>query len=390
MTIDTFFNEKNEEIGHGDSIWNFHVWNEVWLQRPDLPDGYDGWQAIDATPQETSEDRMQCGPAPVKAIKLGQTFINYDAPFIFAEVNADSCYWLVDDDGTIKGLTHRSRAHVGKTISTTAPGQGIYDRLDLTDEYKQPEGSAEEEANFKRAFTYAAGRSEMKKYLFGKCERPIDIQIFYAETPKFGEPIQLSIRLTNNSGFNINPDCFILTANSVFQVGQVHKYLLQIAIDSGSIEANEEKAVACEIPYEDYRDKLAPDGQGFIRLQALMRFNEQCASERVHIVVEPPTDDLIELVLSYETCFIGDEGITAKIRLTNKTDSLLLGGKLTIDGLNLFPTANYTVPSLEVKSKVETEIQIKPTKPGTWTVVVNFDTDQIIDMKVFKTIVVKE
>ena len=33
---------------------NFHVWNESWFKRPDLPDGHDGWQAHDATPQETS------------------------------------------------------------------------------------------------------------------------------------------------------------------------------------------------------------------------------------------------------------------------------------------------------------------------------------------------
>lgn len=33
---------------------NFHVWNDCWMKRPDLPDGYDGWQVVDATPQETS------------------------------------------------------------------------------------------------------------------------------------------------------------------------------------------------------------------------------------------------------------------------------------------------------------------------------------------------
>lgn len=34
---------------------NFHVWNDVWMARPDLPMGYGGWQAVDATPQEQSE-----------------------------------------------------------------------------------------------------------------------------------------------------------------------------------------------------------------------------------------------------------------------------------------------------------------------------------------------
>ena len=37
---------------------NFHVWNDVWMARPDIPcknHEYDGWQAIDATPQEKSD-----------------------------------------------------------------------------------------------------------------------------------------------------------------------------------------------------------------------------------------------------------------------------------------------------------------------------------------------
>ena len=45
------------------------MWNEAWMKRPDLAMGYDGWQAFDATPQETSDGIYQAGPAPVKAIK---------------------------------------------------------------------------------------------------------------------------------------------------------------------------------------------------------------------------------------------------------------------------------------------------------------------------------
>ena len=38
---------------------------------------------------------MRCGPAPVKAIKEGNVYLPYDAPFIFAEVNGDRVNWLV-------------------------------------------------------------------------------------------------------------------------------------------------------------------------------------------------------------------------------------------------------------------------------------------------------
>ena len=45
-----FFIVKNNEL-----FRNFHVWNEAWMVRPDLEPHYAGWQAFDATPQETSE-----------------------------------------------------------------------------------------------------------------------------------------------------------------------------------------------------------------------------------------------------------------------------------------------------------------------------------------------
>ena len=33
---------------------NFHCWSDAWMERPDLPPGYGGWQAVDGTPQERS------------------------------------------------------------------------------------------------------------------------------------------------------------------------------------------------------------------------------------------------------------------------------------------------------------------------------------------------
>lgn len=56
---------------------------------------------------EDNEDKMHlyfhsadvycCGPAPVKAIFNGETNLDYDVPFVFAEVNADWIEWLVSN-----------------------------------------------------------------------------------------------------------------------------------------------------------------------------------------------------------------------------------------------------------------------------------------------------
>ncbi|XP_030751045.1 hemocyte protein-glutamine gamma-glutamyltransferase-like [Sitophilus oryzae] len=77
MTVDKFFDmfgnkiEESEEVDCKDSCWNFHVWNDVWMARPDLPPGYGGWQIIDATPQETSDQVYRCGPASIAAVQKG-------------------------------------------------------------------------------------------------------------------------------------------------------------------------------------------------------------------------------------------------------------------------------------------------------------------------------
>ena len=36
---------------------------------------------------------MTCGPCPLAAVKRGHVNLNYDAPFVFSEVNADKVIW---------------------------------------------------------------------------------------------------------------------------------------------------------------------------------------------------------------------------------------------------------------------------------------------------------
>ncbi|XP_015764527.1 PREDICTED: protein-glutamine gamma-glutamyltransferase 4-like [Acropora digitifera] len=139
MTIDFHFDEEGNPLRDlNDSVWNFHVWNESWFKRPDLPDGHDGWQAHDATPQETSEGVFRCGPASVNAVKKGEVYLPYDTGFIFAEVNGDRVYWQVDDaDGSM--IAYNKETHsIGKYISTKAPG--LDERLNVTGDYKYLEG----------------------------------------------------------------------------------------------------------------------------------------------------------------------------------------------------------------------------------------------------------
>ncbi|KAM7006492.1 protein-glutamine gamma-glutamyltransferase 5 [Tautogolabrus adspersus] len=151
LTIDRYHSEDGlvgkESI---DSIWNFHVWVEGWMRRPDLSeDGeYDGWQVLDPTPQEESDNVYCCGPCPLAAILKGHTNIKYDCPFVFAEVNSDVVDWLVKPDGSLEKIEADTKT-VGKNISTKAVGSD--ERVDITDTYKAKEGSRAERTVFRKA-----------------------------------------------------------------------------------------------------------------------------------------------------------------------------------------------------------------------------------------------
>lgn len=63
------------------------------MKRLDMSSEYSGWQVIDATPQELSEDAFRCGPSSVVAVKKGEVLKPYDNGFVYAEVNADKVFW---------------------------------------------------------------------------------------------------------------------------------------------------------------------------------------------------------------------------------------------------------------------------------------------------------
>uniref|UniRef100_A0A3B5LI71 protein-glutamine gamma-glutamyltransferase n=1 Tax=Xiphophorus couchianus TaxID=32473 RepID=A0A3B5LI71_9TELE len=140
LTTDVYFDENMEPIDHlnSDSVWNFHVWNDCWMARPDLPPGNGGWQAVDSTPQETSQGTFRCGPASVSAIRSGHVYLKHDTPFVFAEVNSDKIYWQRNLDGTFSQIYSEKKA-VGHFISTKAVGTD--ERDDITHLYKHPEGA---------------------------------------------------------------------------------------------------------------------------------------------------------------------------------------------------------------------------------------------------------
>lgn len=153
LTVDKFYTDRGGEMSgvNGDSIWNFHVWSDAWMARPDLPPGFGGWQAIDATPQERSMGMFQLGPASLEAIKQGKVSFAYDVGFVYSEVNADLVYWHLDARTRLQWRKTRVQGgHVGRKILTKMIGviddksrSGANDAEDIVHQYKYAEGTLE-------------------------------------------------------------------------------------------------------------------------------------------------------------------------------------------------------------------------------------------------------
>lgn len=150
-----------------DSKWNYHVWCDAWINE---------WNAVDGTPQETSDGVYQTGPAPHVLIKndLGGL---YDVDFVFAEVDAVINYWIALADGT-DFLINTNTTRIGRNITTKAvSGNGA---SDITSAYKTPETTA------------------LARMLAAASD--VDVTVDVPEIIVLGSNIVWTVQLANNSG----------------------------------------------------------------------------------------------------------------------------------------------------------------------------------------------
>lgn len=217
LSIDKFFESSGDSgtpSGHQDSIWNFHVWNEVWMKRPDLNESsYQGskakrlssvhfhpfslgWQVIDATPQESSDNKMQCGPASIEAVRRGDLGLGYDVDFVYSEVNADIHTYLMDPTSEFGfRITDTNTSEVGKLVVTKSIGY-MSDELEtdyenITENYKAREGSLNERLTYMKALKHA-NPTGLYQYQ-GRTSSDVFFQMIDLDKGIYGQPFLVSL-----------------------------------------------------------------------------------------------------------------------------------------------------------------------------------------------------
>uniref|UniRef100_A0A8C6N466 Erythrocyte membrane protein band 4.2 n=1 Tax=Mus spicilegus TaxID=10103 RepID=A0A8C6N466_MUSSI len=149
LLVDEYYSEEGLQNGEGQRghIWVFQTSVECWMNRPDLSQGYGGWQILHPRTPNGVGVLGSCSLVPVRAVKEGELQLDPAVPELFAAVNASCVVWKCCEDGKLE-LTNSNRKDVGNCISTKVVGS---DRCeDITQNYKYPAGSLQEKEVLER------------------------------------------------------------------------------------------------------------------------------------------------------------------------------------------------------------------------------------------------
>uniref|UniRef100_A0A7E4VDS8 TGc domain-containing protein n=1 Tax=Panagrellus redivivus TaxID=6233 RepID=A0A7E4VDS8_PANRE len=259
--------ELLSDTGTNDSIWNFHVWVEAWFRRPDLniTGLYDGWQVLDATPQEESDGLNQCGPTSVRAIREGRLDLPFDANFVYSEVNADVFVWykkLNAQTGETELLKTRfglAEDTVGRAVLTIHPK--TREVINLTNEYKPSEGTTEERKMHIQALkrSGAMERDKKLKLYYGanpETNIPEDVTLIVDDLDaiEYGSPVKIYLKLKNTANvqrtlnWSINVSIQMSSGRNVDCVFKENR--------SGIIKSKEQIEINIDVPFTAYAKAL--------------------------------------------------------------------------------------------------------------------------------------
>ncbi|KAL8563867.1 hypothetical protein ACOMHN_034246 [Nucella lapillus] len=333
-TIDSIYDEDGNEISKTDSIWNFHVWNEVWILRPDIEDhDCHGWHTIDATPQESSDGSYQCGPCPVKAVKNGWVNLGFDTPFVFSEVNADSVHWMKRDRDNSYVATKLLTGKIGTKISTKpCDGKPFLElkpksqddpayRLDLTASTR-----SEEE---RQAIRRAVGMNSASRKLAERFKNIYDMDVSFldpVETP-IGQDVKMTVVVANRTKQKIDADFLITCRSSNYWNGDDEKVILREKPGTKAIPPKGTIQIPVTVPFSTYFGQLNYHQTIYVYAKATNLANDYPYTAQQPFGMASPDLDIKSPKKAKD-----GQVVDVKVTITNPLNVPLTNCKLLTDG----------------------------------------------------------
>ncbi|XP_056638436.1 hemocyte protein-glutamine gamma-glutamyltransferase-like [Diorhabda sublineata] len=383
LTIDKYFDENNDELPYDpnnptgeDSIWNYHVWSDVYMARPDLPVGYGGWQAIDATPQETSDGFFQCGPASLEAIKKGQVGFNYDVGFMVASVNADLMRWKIDHSNVLGfKRIYCNKYHVGRFILTKQPFMYDYngdrDRQDITSQYKAEEGSKAE----RLSLLNAVRGTEAAKRFYDMPEEMEDVEFTLQDLDriKIGEDFSVVVRITNKSAEYRHIKCQMSAATVYYNGVKAHP----INKDEGefNLKPNSTEELRLNVSACEYLDKLVEYCiMKIYAIASVTETNQTWADEDDFQVIKP------DIEIKVPRTIVVKQPASISLKFVNPLKKNLTDCKFHISGASLVRNQIIVHPDVRPGTVIRIDTTIVPKTEGEQKLVATFSSKQLLDI----------
>ncbi|XP_012257376.2 hemocyte protein-glutamine gamma-glutamyltransferase-like [Athalia rosae] len=382
LSIDRYYNSKFESLNDPnsrgeDSIWNFHVWNEVWMARRDLPHGYGGWQAVDATPQETSDGMFQCGPTSVEAIKQGAVGYNYDVPFMLATVNADVIQWIEDKKSAHGWRRVTSDTNqVGKLILTKAPfmfdPNGDRDREVITQNYKNLEGTEAERLTLLRA---ARSTDSARRFysIPDQAKEDVEFELVDLDRVNVGEPFTITLYVKNKSKSPRNIRV-LLTASSVYYTG-IKANLVKSKAGAFVVGPGDREVLKLTVTVDDYTDKLVE--YAIMKLEAIATVKEtlQTWSGEDDFQILKPTIDI-----KIEDKLIVGKSTAISFSFKNPLTRNLTKCEFNYAGIGLARHIKLPFENIRPGELVTVRHRLVPQKAGQLNLVATFTSKELVDV----------
>jgi transglutaminase 1 len=402
LSIDKYFDVFGEEIKGGpdgdshDAIWNFHSWTEVFMARPDLPHGYGGWQAIDATPQQqqSGADKMQCGPSSIEAVRRGEVGFAFDTPSLFAEVNADVCHFQEDETShwgfkKIKVNNYR----VGRQILTKRAGAdddtADADVEDITSLYKNPEAQGVSSPYGDREIMHYPGtpadrmsvinssrgvdRSQNLYEFPAKVNEDVFFDLIELDKIAFGQPFNVTVQIQNRST-EMRTITAILSASSIYYTG-VSARRLGRADRQLVLQPGQRETFQVRVGLEDYRDKIVDYGMVKIYALASVQETKQSWSEEDDFQLEKPKLD----VQIRGTPQVGQDCFVT-FSFLNPLSVNLTECEFTFEGQGLVRPQTIKYRDVKMGEMVSHVQKFTPRQSGERKLVATFNSRELIDV----------
>uniref|UniRef100_A0A8C2TZI4 Coagulation factor XIII A chain n=3 Tax=Coturnix japonica TaxID=93934 RepID=A0A8C2TZI4_COTJA len=367
LQLDFFLDDEGQVDNRltKDSIWNYHCWNEAWMTRPDLPVGFGGWQAVDGTPQETSDGMYRCGPASVQAIKHGHVCFQFDAPFVYAEVNSDVIYSRMGKNGS-QVIEKIDTTHIGRLIVTK--GVGTDDMVDITENYKFQEGSAEERLALETAVMYGVKKQTTQPSTYQpQKDVEMDLQM---QKAVLGSDFKVTIIFRNKSRNSYTATTY-LSGNIVFYTG-VTKSEFKKHSFSAKLGPLSSSAFDVMITSAEYLNDLLDQASFHFFVTARINETGKVLAMQKAMVLEIP---ILQIKTKGE--MVVDREMSVVVEFTNPLKQALENVTLRLEGPGVLRTMKKEFRQIPATSTLIWEVKCIPKRPGLRKLIASLNCDAL-------------